>query len=475
MPGKGKKKGKKGSKKKAKKEEEHIPDEFDLMDEEQLNEEVKKSTAKLNEIRRNRNYYLIERDQVQEFHEIVHGEVVKTESHIRNIESQMEKMQDTHRNDIRIYLQKVIHLEYEHAKNVDAVQSLGERDRGAEEGGHLKRKADLKKMKLQLKADLKQEELDYEIEIKNIQETESRKMTKLREEFEELHVALMEKSEQRLQDVRDGLELRRKMEIHEIEERKHRHINDLMDNFEQAFTEMRNYYNSITQDNLALIKSLNEEIEDLKAKHAQNEKNKEEIARKNAQLQEPLEATEKEVRALQHKLQNYDKDKVSLKHAQSRLLNSEAEMKRLQDEQNRLRQQYTSLELERDTLYQTFEQTVHAVRGRSEARNEVLEKMLDEYKDIFEVKKAQFTSVLRASNLDPMVLQNVTKKLDDVLTSKNEQIQELRYEIAKIQKAHDDLIRVYDSKLQEFGIPTSELGLDLYNQTGTAPADLICV
>ena len=34
-----------------------------------------------------------------------------------------------------------------------------------------------------------------------------------------------------------------------------------MDTRTQAFTEMRNYYNSITQDNLALIKSLNDEIE----------------------------------------------------------------------------------------------------------------------------------------------------------------------------------------------------------------------
>jgi hypothetical protein len=56
----------------------------------------------------------------------------------------MEKMQDTHRNDIRIYLQKVIHLEYEHAKNVDAVHSMGERERRGEESNHLKRKVQSK-------------------------------------------------------------------------------------------------------------------------------------------------------------------------------------------------------------------------------------------------------------------------------------------------------------------------------------------
>jgi hypothetical protein len=46
--------------------------------------------------------------------------------------------------------------------------------------------------------------------------------------------------------------------------------------------------------------------------------------------------------------------------------------------------------------------------------------------DIFDVKKVQFTSVLKASNLDPVVLQNVTKKLDDVLTSKVQPLHILR-------------------------------------------------
>merc|ERR1712179_393239 len=102
--------------------------------------------------------------------------------------------------------------------------------------------------------------------------------------------------------------------------------------------------------------------------------------------------------------------------------------------------------------------------------------MLDEYRDIFEVKKSQFTSVLRASNLDPVVLQNVTKKLDDVLSSKHDQINELKYEIAKVQKAHDDLVRVYEAKLLELGVPKEQLGLEpLLGASGTAPADLICV
>lgn len=54
--------------------------------------------------------------------------------------------------------------------------------------------------------------------------------------------------------LRDDLELRRKQEIHEIEERKNTHINELMKKHERAFAEIKNYYNDITHNNLDLIK-----------------------------------------------------------------------------------------------------------------------------------------------------------------------------------------------------------------------------
>lgn len=46
------------------------------------------------------------------------------------------------------------------------------------------------------------------------------------------------------------------MEIHEVEERKNLHISILMENHEAAFKEFKEYYNAITQDNFALIRSL---------------------------------------------------------------------------------------------------------------------------------------------------------------------------------------------------------------------------
>jgi hypothetical protein len=41
-------------------------------------------------------------DMVQQFYDIVHQDVTDTQAKIRNTESEMERMQDAHRNDIRV-------------------------------------------------------------------------------------------------------------------------------------------------------------------------------------------------------------------------------------------------------------------------------------------------------------------------------------------------------------------------------------
>ena len=55
-----------------------------------------------------------------------------------------------------------------------------------------------------------------------------------------------------------------KVEIHEIEERKNQHINDLMKNHEEDFREMKEYYNDITKENIELIRMHKEKLIEIK-------------------------------------------------------------------------------------------------------------------------------------------------------------------------------------------------------------------
>lgn len=68
----------------------------------------------------------------------------------------------------------------------------------------------------------------------------------------------------------------------------------------------------------------------------------------------------------------------------------------------------------------------------------------------------------------------MNKKLEEVLTNKNSIIRALQYDVAKVSKAHNDLIRVYEAKLAEYGIPAEQLGFrPLITSTSTGPAGLV--
>jgi len=77
--------------------------------------------------------------------------------------------------------------------------------------------------------------------------------------------------------------------------------------------------NDITHNNLDLIRSLKEEVAEMKKKEISNEKLMFEIAQENKKLSEPLTRALKEVEKLRHELANYQKDKMSLQNAKSRL------------------------------------------------------------------------------------------------------------------------------------------------------------
>merc|ERR1719253_201559 len=111
-----------------------------------------------------------------------------------------------------------------------------------------------------LKRELRERQLEREDEVRNMQNAFAKDLAKLREIFEQSHRQLHQQYEQQVDDLKVDMELRRKVEIHEIEERKNQHINELLHNHQEAFDEIKAYYNDITHDNLQLIKAYYNDI-----------------------------------------------------------------------------------------------------------------------------------------------------------------------------------------------------------------------
>lgn len=62
------------------------------------------------------------------------------------------------------------------------------------------------------------------------------------------------------------------MELNEVDERKTDQMMKLIAEHEASMTDMRDYYNDITQNNLTLIGNLKEQMEELRAKLETNER-----------------------------------------------------------------------------------------------------------------------------------------------------------------------------------------------------------
>ncbi len=145
---------------------------------------------------------------------------------------------------------------YEYQNNVAHLQTDSEKALQIDQEEHQNRELQLKKDKRALKLELKEFELSHEDIIKSLKQKQDQNITKIRADFERKSKELHSKYEKKLKVIRDELVLKRKNEIHEIEERKNGQINALMKNHHKAFTEIKNYYNDITLNNLALINSL---------------------------------------------------------------------------------------------------------------------------------------------------------------------------------------------------------------------------
>ncbi|CAD7697580.1 unnamed protein product [Ostreobium quekettii] len=441
---------------------------------EELNQKIATLEKEKNKEEEYRNYMQLERDKINAFWEITKKELEEKKAELRNKDREIEEMEERQQVEIKVYKQKVKHLLYEHQNGIAALKADSEQAPKLQQDDFRNRRAELEGDKRLLKMDGREQELSHEELVRQMKLEQTKEITKLRQEFELQARELQLKYEKKMKLLRDDLDLRRKQEIHEIEERKNTHINDLMKKHDKAFAEIKNYYNDITHNNLDLIKTLKEDVTEMKKKETQNEKLMYEIAHENKRLSDPLTRALKEVESLRQQLANYEKDKASLQHTKARLCNTEKQFKNLEWESEVMRQRFEEVQRERDSLYEKFESSIYTMQQKAGMKSIILEKKVEGMTEEIEKKEAQIGEIIVSSNMNPASVQQINNKLEEVLNSKNRIIKALQYDVAKVSKAHNDLICVYEAKLAEFGIPPEELGFrPLMTNTTTAPAGLV--
>jgi hypothetical protein len=255
----------------------------------QLLGQVLKLRDELDKEREERNFYQLERDKINTFWEITKRQLEETNARLRNKDREMEEVEEQHTVEIKVYKQKVKHLLYEHQNQIAELKLDSTVAHRLAQDEHTAQQSSLSTDKRSLKVEQKEMELEHQSIIKDLQLGYEKQSTKLREDLQRTARQLQQKYEKKMDMLREELELRRKNEIKEIEERKNEQIHTLMRNHERAFGDIKNYYNDITLNNMALINTLRDTVEQMKEKAEKDDKMMTEIKAENVRLTVPLQ------------------------------------------------------------------------------------------------------------------------------------------------------------------------------------------
>lgn len=467
-----KKKGKKKGKKK--KEEAEPDDEYMKMDGQTLENKVKSLKERLSDSKMKRNLIQIEKDMIHDFYSNTQNEISEIGSKVSNYETQMEKMEEQHKVMIKVYMQKVKHLEYEHGHDCDTVKLNAEQAMKDEKDFNITNEKDMRKDKQEKKIQYGDNE---NAALSTIEETEEKLKEQLREiegVLKQSKANLIKGYERKLDQLKKELELRLKVEIHEIEERKNQHYNDLMKNHESAFRDMKDYYNDITRENLKLISVHRENLADVQKNIINNQEQIDDLKIANKKLEIPLNNIRHQRDELKKQLATYEKDQMSLRNAKAQYIVLKKKVRDLEVMKKELDEKTDKVEKEKNDMYGKFEIAVDQLKSKAEFKNTLLEEKLNQLEEEYQRKDTQLHELIQRSVIDPKTVDEIWKKMEEAIEAKNSLLRNLRYSLAHAYKAYNDAIRVYEAKLIEFGIPAEELGLEIWEtNTSTMPAGLV--
>ena len=183
-------------------------------------------------------------------------------------------------------------------------------------------------------------------------------LQQLTQSLEDNKKQLISQYDRKMLDLEKELRLRMKVEIHEIEERKNQHINDLMINHETAFREMKEYYNDITRENLDIIKQLQDRYQDLKTQKASSEKIVAALKETVKGLKQPLAEELQECELLRKQVQNHSIKQMGFRNAKGSLEDLQKRMKNLREEKAKLDEKYDRTQAEIRSMSTNFEAAI---------------------------------------------------------------------------------------------------------------------
>ena len=256
------------------------------------------------------------------------------------------------------------------------------------------------------------------------------------------------------------MENKRRQQIKLIQEKKDQAIEELTAKHTQKYTDIKSYYQEITNTNFDIIKQLKDELTEARKDDNEKQRAKMDQQEANNKVVEPLTQANAEVKMLLKRKKRYDVIMGELKQTQDEISNYDGSSKEIEWQLEVRLQQFEYLKKEKQELFDEFHRLVYEIHQKTGIRNLILEKKHETIQESLETKDAQINQLLAEARIDPQALGVIRTTLEEVENLKSDAIREIQASLKKIREAHSNMVKTYEGKLSEFGIPVEELGFD---------------
>ncbi|KAM7533424.1 hypothetical protein Aperf_G00000125280 [Anoplocephala perfoliata] len=447
------------------------------MTREELEAHVGRLCKELERVRSDCNLFQIERDKINTYWMITKGELETRSGELRAAQEKTEKVAERREMDLAAYRLRVRQIEASHANLLAEAKAEMEVAVGlaAQEA-----RAGCRRPRLMEEA-LRKEAADHNELVRQLTVDHETKQTKLRQDFEQQVEAERKLYMEKMRKLEERLDLQRRTELQATEESKNEQIERLMRNHENAFMDMKNYYHSVTANNIDLIDNLKAQLEEKQKLENRTVKENGELATRNRALEVELSKFEKECNSLKKSAENHARDVIALKNAKTELKELKKTLSDTKVDNEALLQRLKIVESERNELYDRFSLAVEEIKQSYGAKKLLLEKRMailgEELERAKTAKLAEADSIIKEEMTGP-------SEIEKIISSKDGQIKDLNYEVARVCKAYNDLLHAFKGILESYGISADSLGFDIATnvlinggklQLGKGPAGLITV
>ena len=417
-------------------------------------------------LRSERNFLQQESSLLLSHHSTLVATNDRTRAHLSNLQSQLERMGESHRSEIRVLRQKEEHTRYEEQATLNRIAQEEEKQQTSHAASHSTAVSELNSRLAQLAVSAQQASAVDEREVREMQDGCKKELTKLQENFDRVIDSLHQHYRSRVKELEESMALREKVEWHEIEERSNRHLLGLKQNYEENYAEIKEYYQSITSDNIQLIRELQAEIVEIKASQERKEAAIVVLLEQSVAMNVPLLESNKTKAMLEAQLANYGKNKTSLGMLKRNHAKKQQQLAQMQAAYHQLNAQFAA-------SHEQTQQLLSTPLPAALPPPAALAAAVSASQQLYDMRRAQLSSVLTASELPAGLVSALYAKLDELLGGKERVLQGLEYERQRVRKGMEDMRRVMEAKLGAAGVKRERRTEEWVEGRGTQPAGLI--